>query len=130
MIRSQLTLYLENSPGHLVRTTQALKEAHINIDGISVVEAEEMSMIQVIVSDASKARKALAAAGISYSEEKVAILNLPNRPGALSDVVNALAEKKIAIHFLYSTAPLDTHGDVAVVISADDLDAVEALKIP
>ena len=130
MIRSQLTLYLENSPGHLVRTTQTLKDAHVNIDGISVVEAEEMSMIQVIVSDASKARKALAAAGISYSEEKVAILNLPNRPGALAAVVNALAEKKIAIHFLYATSPHDTHGDVAVVISADDLDAVEALKIP
>jgi hypothetical protein len=130
MIRTQLTLYLENSPGHLVRTTHALKEAQINIDGISVVEAEEMSMIQVIVSDAAKAHKALEAAGIAFTEEKVSILNLPNRPGALAAVANALAERKIAIHFLYATSPVDTHGDVAVVISADDLDAVEALKLP
>ena len=126
MIKTQFTLYLVNRPGELARATEAFATAQINIEGISVAERTDVSLVQVIVSNAQRARQALKKSGIPASEQKVAILALANKPGALGKLASELARKKININYLYATAPPSGSGpECSVVISSDDLKKVE-----
>jgi hypothetical protein len=126
MTKAQLTLYLENRPGELARATRTLSDAKINIEGISVVDTTDVSMVQIVVSNSRNARTALKKANIPVTEQRVAVVSLSNRPGTLAAVANRLAQKKVNINYLYATTSTDEN-ECTVVISADDLDAVEAI---
>ncbi len=124
MIKTQFTLYLVNQPGEFARVTREFATARINIEGISVAERTDVSLVQIIVSNAQAARQALKKAGIPALEQKVAILTLANKPGELGKVASELARKKININYLYATAP-PSGTECSVVISSDDLKKVE-----
>ena len=127
MIKTQFTLYLMNRPGELARATRAFAAARVNIEGISVAERTDVSLVQIIVSNAQAARQALKKAGIPLSEQKVAVLSLANKPGELGKVASELARNKININYLYATAPPAGSGtECSVVISSDDLKKVES----
>ena len=128
MIKTQITLYLQNRPGELARTIRAFAAANINIEGISVAETTDVSLVQLIVSKARAARQLLKKAGIPATEQKVAVLTLVNRPGTLAALASKLAKEKLNIHYLYATVAPPGLGNVCcMVISAEDLEKVEAL---
>ncbi len=124
MIKTQFTLYLVNRPGELARATRALARARINIEGISAAERTDVSLVQIIVSNAQATRQALKKAGIPLSEQKVAVLSLPNAPGELGKLASDLAKKNVNINYLYATAS-GSGTECSVIISADDLKKVE-----
>ncbi len=126
MIKTQFTLYLVNQPGELARATRAFATARINIEGISVAAGTDVSLVQIIVSNAQATRRALKKAGIPLSEQKVAVLSLVNKPGELEKVASNLAKRNVNINYLYATVPpLGPGTRGSVVISADDLNKVE-----
>ncbi len=126
MIKTQFTLYLVNQPGELARATRAFATARINIEAISVAERTDVSLVQIIVSNAQAARQVLKKLGIPLLEQRVAVLSLPNKPGELGRVASDLAKKNVNINYLYATAPPSGSGtECSVVISADDLKKVE-----
>lgn len=128
MIKTQFTLYMKNRPGELARVTRAFAQEKINLEGISVAESTDVSLVQVIVSSARAARKVLKKVGIPLSEQKVVVLTMPNTPGALARIVDKLAKEKININYLYATAsPGGPETDGSVVISAMDLSRLEKL---
>ena len=127
MIRTQLTLYLKNRPGQLARATRAFTGAHINMEGISVAATTDLSLVQIVVDNARAARRALKKAGIPVTEQKVAVLPLADKPGALAKVASRLARKGVNINSLYATSPNSRpRAECSIVVSADNLKQVEA----
>jgi len=127
MIKKQFTLYLENKPGRLARLTQMLARGNINIEGISVSESTDVGLVQIVPSNAGKAKAALKKANVPFTLQDVALLPLKNQPGALSKVVTRLAKLGININYVYATA-CSCRGegcDCYAIISAPDLKAVE-----
>lgn len=128
MIKSQLTLFLENKPGELARATSILAAARVNIEGISVAETTDIGLVQIVVSDLAAARPALMNAGIATTEQKVVILNVANEPGEIAKLASKLAENDININYLYATsAPAKGNAECSVILSADDLEKVNSL---
>ena len=128
MIKTQLTLCMKNKPGELARAIRRFTAAKVNIEGISVAETTDVSLVQVIVNNARAARQVLKKAGIPATEQKVSILVLANEPGELAKLASKLAKKKVNINYLYATTvPKRSGVECSVVISADDLRKVEAL---
>jgi hypothetical protein len=127
MIEQQFTLYLENKPGMLATVTGKLAAAKVNIEGISASTSADVGLVQIVTSDAAAARKALRRASIPLTVQDVALVQLKNVPGALSQVVANLAKAKINVNYVYSTAcACRGQGDCYAVISAPDLKKVEA----
>jgi hypothetical protein len=128
VIKTQLTLYLKNKPGELARATRAFTAANINMEGISVAGTRDLSLVQIVVNNARAARQALKKAGIPLTEQKVAVLALDDKPGALAKVAIKLAKRRVNINYLYATSPVSGTGhECVVVISADNLRQVQAL---
>ena len=127
MIKKQFTLYLENRPGELAGITRKLAAAKVNIEGISVSASTDVALVQMVPSDARKAKKLLDQNKIPFSVQDVSVLTLRNEPGALSRLVSELAEARVNVNYVYATgcSCVSKVGGCFVVISAEDLKSVE-----
>ena len=59
--------------------------------------------VRLLVDNPDKAKDALKAAKIRFSEEEAIVIELENRPGALGEVAGKLAQAKINIKYAYAT---------------------------
>lgn len=99
----QFSVFLINKPGILSRVVQQLAEGKINIVALSIMESTEHGVLRLVVEDADKARQTLSKLDVHKTETSVLTATLPNRPGALADVVERLAREHINVHYAYCT---------------------------
>lgn len=126
MIKRQFTLYLENRPGVLALVARLLAKAEVNIEGISVAESTHTALVQLIVDDSEKTRRALEQAEIPFTCQQVAVLILDHKTGTLADLASRLAKAKVNINFIYGTAT-DDQQKCCLVVSANDLKKIDRL---
>jgi len=101
---NQLTVSCENRPGTLAELTKILSDAKVNILAFNAGSAGAMGYVQLIVNNPNRAKKVLKAKRISYYEERVLPVTIPNVPGALSRFAAKLAAQDINIGAAYQTA--------------------------
>ena len=101
---TQITVCLPNKPGMLAMMCRCLAEARVNILAISVVDASEACLVRVVPDDAKAATKALDAKGIQTVQTSVRLVELPNKVGALAEMAERLAQRKVNIAFAYGSA--------------------------
>ena len=118
----ELRVRLANKPGRLGRISSILGADGINIDGFGVWSGE----IRLFVSDVDHAIELLAAEGISCDTADVLRLHLPDEPGNLAEVAQALGEAGINIDYAY-TLTSTSSGEAAFVLAVLDPDAAEGL---
>lgn len=128
MIKRQFTLYLDNKPGMLAKVTGLLSKRKINIEGVSVAETPDASLIQLVVDKAKDAAAILKKGGFSFDMQDVVVLRRPDRPGALHAIANQLAKQGININYLYATTSGTGGSESTIVISGDDLKRIDALS--
>jgi hypothetical protein len=98
----------------LGRISSILGEADINIDGFGVWGGET----RLFVSDVDHAVELLSAAGMSCDTAEVLRLHVPDEPGNLAEVAQALGDAGINIDYAYtvtSTVPGETAFVLAVI---------------
>ena len=100
----QLTISHENRPGTVAEITKVLGDAKVNILSLLGTVQGTAGSVQLIVDDARRAKKALDSARISYQETPAEALDLPNKPGALSQCLNKLAAKGVNLSSIHATA--------------------------
>jgi hypothetical protein len=111
----QLTVALENRPGTLAHMAKVLADAKVNVLALLGSTAVGQGSVQVVVDDVAKAKKALGAAGLSYTEGTLEQFELPNKPGALAELAGRLAKKGINIDCVYATMPKGAKKAVVVL---------------
>jgi hypothetical protein len=100
----ELQVTCPNRPGTLAQAARVLGDANVNILGFQVGSLGSEGRAHFIVGDVAKAKKALEAAGLSYTEHDVLHVDLPHRPGGLGSFAGKLAAKNINIDYGYTTA--------------------------
>ncbi len=100
---TQFSIFLVNKPGVLARVCQQLADAKVNILALSMMDSTEHGVLRLLVEDPAQARAALAPLDVPMTETPVLTATLPNRPGALADVVGKLAEEHINVNYAYCT---------------------------
>jgi len=117
---AQLSVALENVPGQLGRMCRVLVQAGVNIRGISISDAADLSTIRLCVSDPAAAKRALREAGIPFVTQDVLMVEVPDKPGALEDVAVRLGEAGVNINYIYSAGGCD--GKAVLVLGVDNVD--------
>lgn len=118
---TQIAVTLENKPGTLHRVCSALAQAQVNITAVFVPEVKEKGKVRLVVEDLNRARDALRAARIRFSEEEALLVSAEHRPGALAEVTEKLAEAKINIKYAYATT-LPGHAQAAVILAVSNIE--------
>ncbi|MGQ9543392.1 MAG: ACT domain-containing protein [Candidatus Bathyarchaeia archaeon] len=123
---TQIAVILENRPGALAKLCSTLGKAGVNILSLLAPEIRGRGKVRVLVDNMDKARDALKAAKIRFSEEKVVAIELDNRPGSLSEVAEKLANARINIKYAYATA---SEGSAKAKVILAVPDAAKAVTI-
>jgi hypothetical protein len=122
MTAIQISVFLENKSGRLAEVTRVLANNGINIRALSLVETIDYGVLRLIVDKPAPAKQVLSAAGFTVTETPVIAVGMPDRPGALADIVEMLTRKDINVEYCY--AFVGKSGENAVVIFR--IDAVDA----
>lgn len=118
----QLSLFLENRPGHLVAPCQALAAAGINILTLSVADTQRFGILRLIVRDWRRAREVLAAAGCVVNVTEVVVVEVVDKPGGLVEVLETLQKAGLNVEYMYAfTFKRGNRG--AMVFRFEDADA-------
>ena len=86
----QLTVTIENRPGAVAGIAKTLGNAKVNILALMGTAQGTSGMVEVVVEDARRAKKALDEAGLTYQETTAKEYELPNKLGALAQRLEAL----------------------------------------
>ena len=118
---TDITVGLVNQPGTLLRASDALGRAGVNIEGACGYVCDGQGVFHVLVEDAQRARSALLDAGLEIQAERVVVaIPVENRPGSAASVLRRVAAGNVNVDLLYVTA------DSRLVIGGDDLRAINA----
>ncbi len=121
-IEPQLAVFLDNRPGMLLRTCQALSAGNINIRALSILDTVDHAIVRMIVDKPKEAEQALSRIHAVVQVRDVIVMELPNKVGALAEVAERLATAGINMEYAYCTAAvLDSAG--ALILRTNDLEA-------
>ncbi len=118
----QFALFLENRPGMLARTCQALAGAQINILALSILDTVDHAIVRMIVDKPKEAEPVLSRLHTMLQRHDVVVLDVPHRVGELSRIAEHLAQAGINLEYAYCTAP-SGHSEGSLVLRTNDLEA-------
>lgn len=118
----ELRVHHADAPGQLGRLSLILAAAGINIEGFGVWKGET----RLFVTDIDRAMELLAAEGFSCEAADVLRLHVPDEPGNLAEVAQALGDAGINIDYAY-TLTATVAGESAFVLAVVDPNAAEDL---
>ncbi|HET58727.1 MAG TPA: ACT domain-containing protein [Deltaproteobacteria bacterium] len=101
MIANQISIFAENKPGRLSKVTSLLAAEKINIRAITISSSDEFGVINMLVDDPEKARRALAEAGLTVNLKPVVAVVIPDRPGGLDLLIRVLSDQGVNIENAY-----------------------------
>ena len=113
MKAKQVSVFLENKSGRLNEVAQILGNAGVNISAFTVADTSDFGVLRLIVSDPEKAVSVLKEKQFSARTTDVVLANSPNKPGALSKMLNILNDEGVFIEYLYA---FTMNSDAAVIV--------------
>lgn len=119
MTTQQLSIFMENKPGQLVKVTQTLKDAQIDIRAMSLADTKDFGIVRMIVSDTDKAQEAMREAGFMSTITQVMCIAMDDHPGGLSKITELMAEANVNIDYLYACITV-IGKDAYIVMHVDD----------
>ena len=129
MIRmiEQVSVFLENRPGHLAQLARTIADADINMRALMVADTEQFGVARIICDHPRAARKVLESEGFGVSIANVIAVQMPDRPGGLAEVLEALGEAGVNVEYAY--AFVEPGSDAAVdIFRVDDDSATGVLQ--
>jgi len=98
----QLSLFLENQPGALSRPMRLLAQAKFNILTLSIAESKQFGILRLIVNHWEKAKQLLEKKGFVVKVTDMVAVEVPDRPGGLSKILDALEKAGVNVEFMYA----------------------------
>ena len=110
----QISVFIENKSGRLAEVTRILGDAGINIRALSLADTSDFGILRLIVNDREKAKAVLKESGFTVSKTEVVAVEVPDRPGGLSQILQTLDSHSINVEYMY--AFVERCGENAVII--------------
>jgi hypothetical protein len=129
----QLSIFIENRSGTLIKVLDALKQAGIQIIASTIADTAEYGIYRLICSEPMRACDELKNAGVAVALSEVFALELDNEPGRAADAVKMFSQADISITYMYSFLlrgkgilifRTDNNESAAQVIKANNLKSI------
>ena len=110
----QISIFMENRAGQLAEVTKLLAQENVDIRAISIAETTDYGLARMIVDDSQKASSILLQHGAVLSMTPVWVVEVPDRPAGLAQLLEVLATNHVDVEYMYS---LFTHrNDTAYMV--------------
>ena len=98
----QITIFLENQSGRLADVASILAAAGVNIRALSLADSADFGILRLIVHDTEKASAVLKAEGFTVAKTEVVGVQVPDRPGGLAEILNAMKANQVNVEYMYA----------------------------
>ncbi|MBT1071543.1 ACT domain-containing protein [Pelotalea chapellei] len=124
----QLSIFIENKSGRLAEITRILGEAGINIRALSLADTSDFGILRLIVNDVETAKRVLKDKGFTVNKTEVVAVEVPDQPGGLSTILQALDSDLINVEYMYAFVER-CGGNAVIIFRFDETDkAITTLK--
>jgi len=118
---SQLSIFLENQPGHLASPCAVLADAGINILTLTLADTQRFGILRLILKEWEQAKKILAEKGFVVKVTEVVAIKVDDRPGGLRQLLDIVEASGVNIEYMYAFT-VRTGGNAVMVFRLDDAD--------
>ena len=102
MTIDQLSIFIENRSGTLIKVLNVLKQAGIQIIASTIADTAEYGIYRLICSEPKRAYEELKKAGVAVAQSDVFALELDDEPGRAADAIATFSEAGISIAYMYT----------------------------
>ena len=102
MTISQLSIFIENRTGTLLKVLELMKQSQIQMIACTIAETAEYGIFRIICSEPQRACAELKQAGVAVAISDVFALELDDQPGGAADVVRFRGEAGVDITYMYA----------------------------
>ncbi len=120
---TQLSVFVENKPGHLADTLATLAAGDVNVLSFTIADTADYGILRLVVDDTARAKELLSEGGYAVVEHPVVCALLPNRPGVLAAVSRLVSDSGLDIEYIYLGAR------DSLLLRTEELERLEALLI-
>ena len=116
----QLSILVVNKAGSLREASTVLSDSGVNIRAVAAFDTPEFGILRMVVDDCAKAKDVLTQEGFVVRLNDVIGIELEDKKGNLTAMLDILADANISIDFIYSFVIRENQAPV-IVIHTDDL---------
>ena len=98
----QLSVFIENKSGTLVKVLKVLKANGIQLIATTIADTAEYGICRIICSEPVRAYNVLKEGGVAVSLCDVFAIELDDEPGRAADAIEIFSKEGISIAYLYS----------------------------
>ena len=98
----QLSIFIENRSGTLIKVLNILKQSNIQIVASTIADTAEYGIYRLICSEPLRVYEELKKGGIAVALSNVFALELDDEPGRAADAVQTFSEAGISIAYMYT----------------------------
>ncbi len=114
----QLSVFLENRLGQLLRVTRLMEEQPISILGLSVEGTVDCAILRLVVDDPDAARQLLADSRFAVSECELLVVEVPPGKRGIMSVCAALIGGEVNINYAYTVWLKDAKPGLAIQVDS------------
>jgi hypothetical protein len=122
----QLSVFLENRPGHLSRVCEVLAEAGINIVTMTLADTREFGILRLIVREWQRAKEVLEATGFAVNTTDVMAIEVTDEPGGLEKILKVAEAGGLSVEYMYAFA-CKQKKNALIVIRFDNIEHASAV---
>jgi len=123
----QVSVFLENRVGQLLKLTQTIDNKGVKIVALSILESADFAVVRLMFDRADDALEALKTDGFAVSVTELLVVVLPPGKRGLLSVWSALLSSEVNVGYVYPLIPLAA--GPAIAVSVDSLEmAIDALQ--
>jgi len=124
----QLSVFIENKKGRLAEVTGILRDNNINIRALSLADTSDFGILRIIVDDPDKAKEVLKDKEFVVKESDVLAIEIEDKPGGLSKVLDVLSSNDIDIAYMYAFVEKKETNAIVIFKVSDNDKTVDVLK--
>src|SRR5215510_6658499 len=115
----QISVFLENRLGQLLRLTRLFEKAEIHILAVSVEGSVDCAIVRILVNDPDLAHEMLVDAGFAITETELIVIELPPGKRGIMTVCAAMIAGEVNINYTYALLPGEKRGP-CIAIQVDN----------
>lgn len=124
----QLSVFIENRPGHLQHVLKVLADEKINIITLTIAESTDFGILRLIVEDPQKTAALLKSHQITSTPTDVLAIEIDDTPGSLYKAIDTFTRNNLNIEYMYAFTE-KRRGKGVMIFRFDDIEAARsALK--
>ena len=128
MYIKQLSVFVENKDGRLAEITTIIANAGIDIRALSIADTTDFGILRLVVDKPYEAEDILKEAGLTVSLTDVIAIGIPDRPGGFAETITAVANKAVAVEYMYAFISREQDRAYLIMRVADNETAIAALR--